>query len=59
MRKLSAENSQATKLKELKIVKLQCLQKSRIDKECKENFRVEKVPFSEFEAVFSNSDNTD
>ena len=31
-----AENSRAMKLKKLKIVKLQCLRKSRIDKECKE-----------------------
>ena len=30
------ENSRAMKLKELKIVNLQCLQKNRIDKECKE-----------------------
>ena len=36
MRKLSTENSQATKLKELKIVNPQYLQKNRIDKECKE-----------------------
>ena len=36
MRKLSTENSQAMKLKELKIVKLQCLRKGWIDKECKE-----------------------
>lgn len=36
MRKLSTKNSRAMKLKGLKIVNLQCLRKSRIDKECKE-----------------------
>ena len=38
------ENSQAMKLKELKIVNLQYLQKNRIDKECKEGIK----PFCEY-----------
>ena len=38
------ENSQAMKLKGLKIVKLQYLLKSRIDKECKEGIE----PFCEY-----------